>query len=189
LAYIRALGGAANIVSLDACTTRLRLVVADQAAVDAEALKRLGTRGMIRPSANALQVVVGTEADQVAGEMKVALRAAGSGASATAGADATSAADVGTTASTVHGASATPPVPASTLASLLAALGGRSNVRAVESASSRLRINIVDTSIIDQPAIAALGLRGLALAAPNWVHVIVGPSASATGASLRQLLA
>ncbi len=77
LAYIKALGGAANIVALDACTTRLRLVMADQSAVDEAALKRLGARGMIRPSATALQVVVGTDADQVAGEMKAALRAAG----------------------------------------------------------------------------------------------------------------
>jgi PTS system N-acetylglucosamine-specific IIC component len=61
-------------------------------------------------------------------------------------------------------------------------------VRAVEAASSRLRINIADTSIVDQPAIAALGLRGVALAAPNWVHVIIGPEASAAGVSLRKLL-
>jgi phosphotransferase system IIB component len=79
-------------------------------------------------------------------------------------------------------------IPTPTLASLLAALGGRSNVHAVETASSRLRINIADASIVDQPAIAALGLRGVALAAPNWVHVIVGPEASAAGVSLRQLL-
>jgi PTS system N-acetylglucosamine-specific IIC component len=79
-------------------------------------------------------------------------------------------------------------IPTPTLASLLAALGGRSNVHAVETASSRLRINIADPSIVDQPAIAALGLRGVALAAPNWVHVIVGPEASAAGVSLRQLL-
>jgi PTS system N-acetylglucosamine-specific IIC component len=162
LAYIKALGGAANIVSLDACTTRLRLMVADQAAVDAEALKRLGVRGMVKPSANALQVVVGTNADQVAGEMKVALRATP--------------------------APVVPTIPTPTLTSLLAALGGRSNVRAVETASSRLRINIADASIVDHPAMAALGLRGVALAAPNWVHVIIGPEASAAGISLRQLL-
>jgi PTS system N-acetylglucosamine-specific IIC component len=157
LAYIKALGGAANIVSLDACTTRLRLVMADQSAVDAEALKRLGVRGMIRPSATALQVVVGTEADQVAGEMKTALRAA-SGAGAAAA------------------------------ASLLTALGGRANVRAVETASTRLRINIIDPSAVNETAIASLGLRGVALAAPNWLHVIVGPEATTAGASLRQLL-
>jgi PTS system N-acetylglucosamine-specific IIC component len=71
----------------------------------------------------------------------------------------------------------------------MTALGGRSNVRAVEAASSRLRINIADASIVDQPAIASLGLRGVALAAPNWVHVIIGPEAAAAGVSLRQLLA
>jgi len=160
LAYIQALGGAANIVALDACTTRLRLVVADQSAVDAAALKRLGVRGMVKPSANALQVVVGTNADQVAGEMKVALRA---GPAVSRSVDARAGA-------------------------LLAALGGRSNVRAVEAASSRLRINIADASRVDQPAIASLGLRGVALAAPNWVHIIIGPDASAAGVSLRQLL-
>src|SRR5882724_7525644 len=86
LAYIKALGGPSNIVSLDACTTRLRLVVSDQSVVDEAALKRLGARGMIRPSATALQVVVGTDADQVAGEMKVALRAAGAAVAASAAA-------------------------------------------------------------------------------------------------------
>src|SRR5262249_31957324 len=110
-AYIRALGGAANIVTVDACTTRLRLAVADQAAVDIEALKRLGARGVVKPSANSLQVVVGTEADQVAGEIRVALRA-------------------------VPGASTLP----TDLTPLLTALGGRSNIRSVETASTRLRI-------------------------------------------------
>jgi PTS system N-acetylglucosamine-specific IIC component len=181
LAYIKALGGASNIVSLDACTTRLRLVVADQSAVDAEALKRLGVRGMVKPSANALQVVVGTNADQVAGEMKVALRAVPT-------APVVAAVPGAAIAATGPAAPAAPTIPTPTLTSLLAALGGRSNVRAVETASSRLRINIADASIVDQPAIAALGLRGVALAAPNWVHVIIGPDASAAGVSLRQLL-
>jgi N-acetylglucosamine PTS system EIICBA or EIICB component len=190
LAYIKALGGASNIVSLDACTTRLRLVVANQSAVDAEALKRLGVRGMVKPSANALQVVVGTEADQVAGEMKVALRAVPSPTTAPAtvlGAPA-GAATVPSVGTRPAAAPTAPTIPTPTLTSLLAALGGRSNVRAVETASSRLRINIADASIVDTQAMAALGLRGVALAAPDWVHVIIGPDALAAGASLRQLL-
>jgi PTS system N-acetylglucosamine-specific IIC component len=198
LAYIKALGGPANIVALDACTTRLRLVVAEQSVVDAEALKRLGVRGMVKPSANALQVVVGTNADQVAGEIKVALRAAAvPNAGASPNAATGPAAPAPSAAVAANAASATAPaadaptgrtIPAPTLASLLAALGGRSNVRAVEAASSRLRINIADASMVDQPAMASLGLRGVALAAPNWVHVIIGPEASAAGVSLRQLL-
>ena len=152
LGYITALGGAGNILAIDACTTRLRLVVTNQASVDVPALTRLGARGVVKPSANALQVVVGTNADQVAGEIRSALRGA------------------------------------APVAALLAALGGRENVRAVETATSRLRINIIDTSRIDERAIASLGLRGMARVAPSWIHLIVGPDASATGASLRQLL-
>src|SRR5262245_56095656 len=48
--WARALGGARNLVSVDACTTRLRLVIARQEAVDEAALKRLGARGVVRPS-------------------------------------------------------------------------------------------------------------------------------------------
>ncbi|HKF98043.1 MAG TPA: N-acetylglucosamine-specific PTS transporter subunit IIBC, partial [Steroidobacteraceae bacterium] len=72
-AWITALGGADNVRSVDACTTRLRLVVASQSAVNADALRRLGARGLVRPSAEALQVVVGATADQLAGEIRAAL--------------------------------------------------------------------------------------------------------------------
>ena len=40
-AWIAALGGSANLTSVDACTTRLRLIVASQSAVDTEALRQL----------------------------------------------------------------------------------------------------------------------------------------------------
>jgi N-acetylglucosamine PTS system EIICBA or EIICB component len=181
LAYIQALGGAANIVSLDACTTRLRLVMGNQSLVDEAALKRLGARGMIKPSATALQVVVGTEADQVAGEMKIALRSAAAAPSPTAGAPTVAAA-------AAQAMNAAPPIPTPTLASLLSALGGRSNILGIETASTRLRINIADPKVVNESAIAALGLRGVAHAAPNWLHVIIGPQAATAGVTLRQLL-
>jgi len=220
LGYIAALGGAANIASLDACTTRLRLVMVNQSLVDEAALKRLGARGMIKPSATALQVVVGAEADQVAGEMKIALRsagtspaaavAAGSPAMLAAGAAPTTegsspnalaptAAQVAASASTpapsfaasaspTDAADAHPPIPTSTLSSLLTALGGRTNIRAIETASTRLRVNIIDPRAVDERAIVSLGMRGVVNAAPGWLHVIIGPRAAATGVSLRQLL-
>jgi PTS system N-acetylglucosamine-specific IIC component len=71
--FVAALGGAANLVSIDACATRLRLIVADQAKVNEDALKALGARGIIRPSEKALQIVLGPIADQVAGEMRQAV--------------------------------------------------------------------------------------------------------------------
>ena len=46
--------------------TRLRLTLADTTAIDEAALKALGARGIVRPGGNALQVVVGPIADQLA---------------------------------------------------------------------------------------------------------------------------
>jgi PTS system N-acetylglucosamine-specific IIC component len=75
------------------------------------------------------------------------------------------------------------------LQGLLAALGGRANVRSVEPASSRLRIGVASTGAIDSATIRKLGMRGVTIAATDCVHVIVGPAAEATSASLRELLA
>ena len=73
--YIRALGSAGNIRALDACMTRLRVTVARQDAVNEAALRALGARGVVRPTASTLQVIVGPVADQLAGEIRSALRA------------------------------------------------------------------------------------------------------------------
>src|SRR3546814_18582767 len=78
-AFVAALGGAANLASIDACTTRLRLVVADQGAADEARLRALGAKGFVRPSAPALQVVLGPEADLVATEMRAAAGPLGTG--------------------------------------------------------------------------------------------------------------
>ena len=69
-----ALGGAGNLVSVDACATRLRLIVADQSKVNEAALKALGARGLIRPSDKALQIVLGPIADQVAADIRAELK-------------------------------------------------------------------------------------------------------------------
>lgn len=79
--FVRALGGRSNIRSVDACMTRLRLTVADPAAIDEARLKALGSRGIVRPGGNALQVVLGPVADQVAGEIRSSLRSAAGDAS------------------------------------------------------------------------------------------------------------
>ncbi|WP_144370786.1 N-acetylglucosamine-specific PTS transporter subunit IIBC [Vogesella urethralis] len=71
--FIGALGGAANLKSVDACTTRLRLQVANNDAVDEAALKALGSRGMIKPAAGSVQVVLGPEAELIADEIRAAL--------------------------------------------------------------------------------------------------------------------
>jgi N-acetylglucosamine PTS system EIICBA or EIICB component len=184
--YITALGGAGNLESVTACTTRLRLIVRTQETVDVEALKRLGARGVVKPSATALQVVVGPTADQLASDIRESMA---------------SMAKEGPTAPTagrvaapqpppeVKTAAAVPALAKEALQGLLAALGGRANVRDIEPASSRLRIRVANAGAIDSAAIRKLGLRGVAITATHCVHVIVGPGAEAAGASLRELLA
>jgi PTS system N-acetylglucosamine-specific IIC component len=76
--YVAALGGAGNIESIDACTTRLRLVLRDRARVDTEALRRLGASGTVNVGAAGMQVVVGPVADQLASEIRTALHGGGS---------------------------------------------------------------------------------------------------------------
>jgi PTS system N-acetylglucosamine-specific IIC component len=189
--YIAALGGAGNLESVTACTTRLRLIVRTQKTVDIEALKRLGARGVVKPSATALQVVVGPTADQLASEIREALASLPK-ENPTAPASRAVPPRQPSGVEELLSASAPPAVRAPTkdvLQGLIAALGGRENVRNIERASSRLRITVANTGAIDAAAIRKLGMRGVAIAGPGSVHVIVGPAAEATGSSLRELLA
>ena len=67
---LEGLGGKANVVSLDNCITRLRLEIKDYTRVDEKKIKSAGVAGVMRPSKNAVQVIVGTKVQFVADEMK-----------------------------------------------------------------------------------------------------------------------
>jgi PTS system N-acetylglucosamine-specific IIC component len=172
-AWITALGGAQNLITVDACTTRLRLVVADQSAVDADRLKQLGARGMIRPSKDTLQVVVGPIADQVAGDIRAAL-----GASVRQVAVAASA-DIPPT---------TPRVTSSTpfnASALAAALGGVANIADLSVIASRLSVSLKNAAAMDEAAARAAGARSAVQVNPSTWHVIVGPDAQVMAQALR----
>ena len=70
LAFIEALGGKDNIISTDACITRLRMEVKSSAHLDEEAFKKLGAKGVIKPNSTTIQVVLGTKAEGVAEKIK-----------------------------------------------------------------------------------------------------------------------
>jgi len=162
-AFVTALGGAQNLTEVDACTTRLRLVLADNKAVDEATLKRLGARGILRSSAQGLQVVLGPIADQVAGEIRAALRSAPSAATPT-------------------------PAAAHDAPALLAALGGRDNVVDLATAAGRLLIRTARPERIDESALARLGIRGIARSAADSVQVLVAGPVEEWGEPLRRLL-
>jgi N-acetylglucosamine PTS system EIICBA or EIICB component len=69
-AYLEALGGRENLEEIDNCVTRLRLKVKDIALVDEGHLKQLGAKGVIKLSKTSLQVIVGTDVEFLANELK-----------------------------------------------------------------------------------------------------------------------
>ncbi|HWJ36004.1 MAG TPA: N-acetylglucosamine-specific PTS transporter subunit IIBC [Steroidobacteraceae bacterium] len=184
--FVAALGGAHNLGEVAACTTRLRLVLVDNRAIDEAALKRLGARGILRSSTQGLQVVLGPIADQVAGEMRDALRTATRDAqparvptppSTDTAAESGARAERDADASGGHDAFA-----------LLAALGGGGNVLKLETAAGRLLISAVRPELIDESGLRALGIRAIARPDRMPVQILVAGRVEATAEALRRLL-
>jgi N-acetylglucosamine PTS system EIICBA or EIICB component len=163
--FVTALGGARNLTEVAACTTRLRLTVADTKAIDEAMLKRLGARGVLRTGEQGLQVVLGPIADQVAGEIRDALRApAGTAAQPV----------------TTHAAVDTP--------GLLAALGGRGNILELATSANRLLIRTAQPDKIDEPALSRLGIRGIARSTADGIQVLVSGPVETWAVPLRRML-
>ncbi|MEJ8673516.1 N-acetylglucosamine-specific PTS transporter subunit IIBC [Chromobacterium amazonense] len=172
-AFIDALGGAANLKSVDACTTRLRLQVASNEQVNEAALKALGSRGLIKPAAGSVQVVLGPEADLIADEIRNTL------ASGTSAPAPQAAAEKLVSAAAASGASIDK-------ASWLAALGGEGNVRKVDVvAGSRLRVEVADAARVDQAALQQLGASGVTSVSSTVLHVVLQGDATPYAAVLQ----
>ena len=172
-AWINALGSASNLRSVEACATRLRLVVADSGRIDERELKSLGAHGVLRLADGALQVVVGPVADQLASEIRDGLKN-GAGAAEPAVRAASPSAD---------SASALAADP-SRLAQALRALGGRSNIVELHLGSSRLCISVRDPAAVDDAALAQ-AVRAVARPAPGTIHLVLGPEAPSWFAEMK----
>ena len=165
---VAALGGTANLSAVDACTTRLRLSVVESARIDIAALTRLGAMGVVRPGPNAVQVVLGPIADQVAGEIRRHLRAGDAAAAAT---------------------QRPPAALAASPVDLLTGLGGAANVSSLECAGGRLLVRVVRPESVNLTVLRSLCARGAVISGAGLVHVLLGPEAEATCRSLRAQLA
>jgi PTS system N-acetylglucosamine-specific IIC component len=151
----------ANLTEVGACTTRLRLNVRDQQAVDDAALKALGARGLIRPSPTALQVVLGPIADVVAVEIRDALAAGG------------------VTVAAVNVVEDTADTPVVLSAATLAALGGAANVRSASVHPGRIRVTLTEAKV-DEAALRTLGVRAVARPTDGTLHLLVADAAALT---------
>lgn len=69
-AVLAAVGGKENVKDVGYCATRLRFEVLDNAKVDEKAVKAAGAAGVIRPSKNACQVIIGTKVQFVYDELE-----------------------------------------------------------------------------------------------------------------------
>jgi len=65
---LAALGGTGNVTDVEACITRVRVVVVDTDLVDEAALRAAGAFGVVMHG-HTVQVVVGPEADEVVEEI------------------------------------------------------------------------------------------------------------------------
>jgi PTS system N-acetylglucosamine-specific IIC component len=172
--YIDALGGAANLKVVDACTTRLRLSVVDPAHVSEPALKAIGARGVLKRGGESVQVIIGPEADIIADEIRSEI--------ARGGASAVKAAPVA-----LAGQAADVTTPAATAASVagpldpnpsrwLAVLGGVSNIVSLDAvAATRLRVIVRDPAVVDREKLGALDV---AWVSADTLHIVVGDAAA-----------
>ena len=69
-AVLAAVGGKENVKDVGYCATRLRFEVLDNAKVDEKAVKAAGAAGVIRPSKNACQVIIGAKVQFVYDELE-----------------------------------------------------------------------------------------------------------------------
>jgi N-acetylglucosamine PTS system EIICBA or EIICB component len=160
---VAALGGAGNLLNVDACTTRLRLRVADVERIDEPRLRKLGARGVLKLSSNDLQVVVGPIADQLAGDIRsyLARNPAPAGTSASAGA-----------ASPANRSMPQSATAWSAVAALAEAVGGAQHIAHVEAAHARVLLTLNAGAVVDEAALTALGVRGFARPSAGSLHLL-----------------
>nr|WP_322782955.1 PTS glucose/sucrose transporter subunit IIB [Pseudovibrio exalbescens] len=78
-----------------------------------------------------------------------------------------------------------PAASASRAASYLVALGGAANLTNVDACATRLRLNVVDGSKVDEAALKRLGAHGVVKPAAGSVQVIVGPIADQLSSEIK----
>ncbi|MBP0588870.1 PTS transporter subunit EIIC [Paraburkholderia sp. LEh10] len=172
--YIAALGGAANLSVVDACTTRLRLTVVDSEKVSENELKSIGARGVLKRGAGAVQVIIGPEADMIADEIRTAIASGNATAAISAAASGAAPVAAAAAAAASSAATANGPLDPDPLR-WLAVFGGATNIVSLEAvAATRLRIVVRDPSAVERQRLDALSV---AWVSADTFHIVVGDAA------------
>lgn len=175
LELVLAFGGRKNITNLDACITRLRVVVKDAGSVDQTRLKEMGAAGVMVVG-NSIQAIFGTPSENMKTDMEEYLKTAGpeaDGGMATAPLD-----TIGTVVGIVSEPVTVEQQVGAAAGQLLTALGGRGNLRRLDAvAFTRLRVELADSSKFDEAGAKIAGMAAVMHIAPNVLHLIVGDKA------------
>ncbi|QQZ43133.1 PTS transporter subunit EIIC [Pseudomonas sp. SK3(2021)] len=177
-AYIQALGGADNLMTVGACTTRLRLELADRNKASDSDLKALGAMAVVRPGkGGSLQVVVGPLADSIADEIRLAIPSAGKPLEQPAPAAA---------------AFEAPPavsVAPQEAGKWLDAFGGSDNVLQLDCvAMTRLRVQLGDNKALSECQLKSLGCLGSSQLDDGVWHLLIGEKAASLSQALDNLI-
>lgn len=190
---VAAFGGASNIKGLDACITRLRLELYDNARANPAALKALGAAGVMTVPSG-MQAVFGTRSENLKTDMEEYMRESDVAAVVppVARVPAPAPAPAPTPASTPPAAPIRGPKPLhitlalrERAAAILAGLGGASNVvNAGLCSLTRLRVVLRNADLLREGALTRAGALGVWRLPNNVVHVIVGEDAAAIAIAL-----
>ncbi|MFH0997558.1 MAG: PTS glucose transporter subunit IIBC [Pseudomonadota bacterium] len=175
LELVLAFGGRRNITNLDACITRLRVVVKDAGIVDQAGLKAMGAAGVMVVG-NSIQAIFGTPSENMKTDMQEYLKTAGpeaDGEKAPIPAE-----DIGNPAGAGAPAVTIEPWVHEAAVPMLAALGGHGNLRKLDAvAFTRLRVELADASKFDAEAAEQAGVVAVMQASPGVLHLIIGDKA------------
>ena len=135
-ALVAAFGGADNIKNLDACITRLRLILKDPSKADDAQLKALGASGVMHIG-DGVQAVFGTLSENLKTDMENYLKSGGNNVSSQ-------------------------PFPNEVKdlpADLKMALGGEENILETGTHKDKLKVKLKDDSLIDEKKLREFGIN------------------------------
>lgn len=170
---IAALGGAANIVSLDACITRLRVEVEEIAKVNRARLTELGAAGVVTVG-RGVQAIFGTQSDNLKTEMEQVLKSDSASPSHAVAAPTPQSSAPVTAISLEQLKELHPESPA-----WEKALGGQGNIAELQScAYNRLRVQLKDGSQLNESSLLSSGVNAVVKITANVFHLVMAPQKS-----------
>ncbi len=173
---VAAFGGATNIRNLDACVTRLRVVVGDAGKVSSAALRGLGATAVLQVG-DGFQAIFGTRSENLKTDMEKYLEA--SALKRLSSLPVASEEKAKAAPQAKHGKISV------NLNALVMALGGRENLSSVKAiAASRVRLELKDRRALNAIQLQSLGVSALQEISPGLFHLIVGDQALALASQL-----